>query len=96
MSPSGSRMTSNEKNRPLFGPFRPNNPAKHGYNKTLNAYPTYIEEKDDKEDRDALREKYLLMKKKEKVWIPNTFEWSKPSVSINQHFRNASIERPQM
>jgi hypothetical protein len=43
----GMAYTSNvspEKKAPLFGPFRPNNPAKKGYNKTLNPHPQYFEE----------------------------------------------------
>jgi hypothetical protein len=87
-------MGSIEKHPPLFGAFKPNNPAKQGYNKTLNPYPNYVEEKEYiKENREALRERYLKKKNDEKIWIPNTFEWSKPSVSINQHFKNASVDR---
>lgn len=95
MSPNGSLGGSNEKGS-LYGPWRQNNPAKRGYNKTLNPFPQYQEERDAREDRDALREKYLKHQKKEKIWIPNTFEWTKPSVSINQHFRNAGMDKPNI
>lgn len=37
---------------------------------------------------DDMREKYLKSDKKEKIWIPNTFEWSKPCISIQEIPRN--------
>lgn len=45
---------------PLYGPFKPNSPAKIGYNKTLNPHPQYIEENENwREDPKTLREKII-------------------------------------
>jgi len=45
----------------------------------------YYEEKENpRESPKDLREKILRTKKKEKVWIPNTFDWSKPAISVTQ------------
>lgn len=32
-----------EQKSPAYGPFKPNNPAKQGYNKTINPFPDYKE-----------------------------------------------------
>lgn len=97
-SPAGSRLDMSQeklKKAPLYGPFKPNNPPKKGYNKTLNKQPLYVEEREnEREDPSALRERHLKKKHEEKIWIPNTFEWSKPCVSVNQMPTNvASKER---
>jgi len=40
MSPANTRFDkSQEKKPPLYGPFKPNNPAKKGYNKTIEKHP---------------------------------------------------------
>jgi len=47
-SPAGSKEVSAFKTQPpLFGVFKPNNPPKNGYNKTLNPHPFYLEEQQD-------------------------------------------------
>ena len=67
---------------PRYGNFKTTNP--HKVKETFNRYPEYLNDKKEENENDGdMREKILKRNKKEKIWIPNTFEWSKPCISIN-------------
>jgi len=67
-------------------PFLSSNPAKKGYNCTLNKFPEYIEE----------MEKEKPATKREGIWRYNPKELSQPSHSVNQYNAKLRITKARL
>lgn len=66
------------------GPFKPSHPAKKGYNKTIEHFPTYIEDQGKKVAQKSI-EHYA---KHTGYWKHPTYYKSKVSTTIHGNFRN--------
>jgi len=65
-------------------PFRPSNPAKKGYNKTIETFPSYSEDP----GRKAMAKSIDHFAKHTGHWRYPKKDTSKPCVTINGHLRN--------
>lgn len=82
-----------EKRKPLMehdAPFKPSNPPKRGYNKTLDKFPEYKE--------DPLKE---VVRKKgadddKAKWKPTYNKRSKPTPSVTTNYKNLKSEFPSV
>jgi hypothetical protein len=82
-----------EKRKPLMeheAPFKPSNPPKRGYNKTLDKFPEYKE--------DPLK---VVVRKKtpetdERKWKPTHNKKSMPTHSVTTNYRNLKTEFPSI
>ncbi|CAI2374510.1 unnamed protein product [Moneuplotes crassus] len=81
------------------GPFKPSNPPKKGVtDKTLQAFPEYLDDKKAKEDPNYGKPTQKKAKKEDErpAWKPNTFSKSRPTPSVATNLRNIRSSLPTM
>ena len=71
-------------------PFKPSNPPKRGYNKTLEKFPAY------KEDPLRVIERNKAPEEDKAKWKPTTKKRGIPSPSVTTNYRNLKSEFPSV
>lgn len=70
-------------------PFKPSNPPKKGYNKTINKFPDYKED-----PMKAVQRKHKQEGEDDRIWRPNYYKKTVPTPSITTNYKNLKTEFP--